>query len=333
MFLPVSFRSLQRFRPDVVCLSHGATWDVRRDPGLFSSLMRVFGGGRLPYVAVCQYDTDYEPLTDEDRRRSREYFGAAAAVAFVAEENRVAAERLLAWRMPDAVAVQNPVTVAPTVLPWPVDAMTELACVARLDARAKGQDVLLEALADDRWRGRDWRLSFYGAGPDRDWLGELGRQYGLGDRIQFCGHVDDVEAVWRRCHLLVLPSRAEGTSLSLLEAMALARPAASPTWAATGTGSSPMRPGSSPPRRRPRRSGEPRRGLAGPGSLGGHGDQGSRPARRAVRPDARAHPAAPAAAGVPRDITIAAARLATTHRRLRIVVTSTTSVRQPVRRS
>jgi glycosyltransferase involved in cell wall biosynthesis len=222
--LPISFRRLRGFRPDVVCLSHGATWDVARDPGLFLALMRWLDRGRVPYVPVCQYNTDYDPLTEDERRRARTYFNSAAAIAFVADANRVAAERLLACRLPRAVAIQNPVTVAPQPLPWPAGSVAEFACVARLEAGAKGHDILLEALAAEAWRSRDWRLTIYGSGPHRQWLEALSRHFAVQDRVTFAGHVDDIVAVWQRHHMLVLPSRAEGTPLSLLEAMALARP-------------------------------------------------------------------------------------------------------------
>ena len=222
--LPVSFRRLRRFRPDVVCLSHGATWDVARDPGFFSGLMRWLRDSRIPYIPVCQYNTGYEPLTDEERQRARAYFESAAAVCFVARANREATERLLAWRVPRAIAIQNPVIVAPTALPWPHGPMADFACVARLDAGAKGQDILLEALAAERWRSRDWRLTLYGAGPHHEWLHALTNYFELQDRVTFAGYVDDIVALWRRHQVLVLASRAEGTPLSLLEAMALARP-------------------------------------------------------------------------------------------------------------
>jgi glycosyltransferase involved in cell wall biosynthesis len=178
----------------------------------------------VPYVPVCQYNTDYEALTDLERTRARTYFSAAAAIAFVADANRDAAERLLACRLPRATAIQNPVTVQPRPLAWPAAQTAEFACVARLDAGAKGQDILLEALAADRWRSRNWRLTFYGTGTDVEWLQALTRHFGLGERVSFAGHVHDIEEVWRRHHVLLLPSRAEGTPLSLLEAMALARP-------------------------------------------------------------------------------------------------------------
>ncbi len=222
--LPVSLRPLRRFRPDVVCISQGATWDPARDAGLFAGLRRWVRDDAIPYVPLSQYDTGWESLSDAARATGRDWYGGAAAVVFVSDGNRRAAERLLAMTLPDARVVQNPVLVTPEALPWPESTTAELASVARLEAGAKGQDVLLEALADERWRRRPWRLTLYGAGPHRGWLEELVRHYDLGEHVLLGGHVDVAE-VWRRSHLLVLPSRAEGTPLSLLEAMAMGRPA------------------------------------------------------------------------------------------------------------
>lgn len=225
--LPAGLAPLRRFAPDVVCLSHGATWDVPRDPGFQAGLERVLAatGGPIPYVALCQYNTDFEPLTDAERDRARRYFGGAAAVAFVSEANRASAERHLAEPLHRAVVVQNPVTRCPALLPWPDDGPARFACVARLEAGAKGQDLLLSAVAGERWRERDWELSLAGSGPHEDWLRALTAHHSLSDRVRFCGHVRDIEELWRTHHVLVLPSRAEGTPLSLLEAMALGRPA------------------------------------------------------------------------------------------------------------
>jgi glycosyltransferase involved in cell wall biosynthesis len=43
--------------------------------------------------------------------------------------------------------------------------------------------------------------------------------------VHFRGHVDDVAAIWKQNHLLVLPSRYEGLPLALVEAMWCGRPA------------------------------------------------------------------------------------------------------------
>jgi glycosyltransferase involved in cell wall biosynthesis len=42
--------------------------------------------------------------------------------------------------------------------------------------------------------------------------------------VEWLGHVDDIKALWARCHIAVLPSRREGLPKALLEAAALGRP-------------------------------------------------------------------------------------------------------------
>ena len=100
-----------------------------------------------------------------------------------------------------------------------------MAGVARLEAGRKGQDILLEVLGSNGWHSRDWRLRLFGDGRDRIYLRALTEHYGLAQRVEFCGHLDDIRTVWKENHLLVLPSRGEGTPLALVEAMLCGRPA------------------------------------------------------------------------------------------------------------
>jgi glycosyltransferase involved in cell wall biosynthesis len=80
-----------------------------------------------------------------------------------------------------------------------------MACVARFEVRNKGQHLLLACLAEEPWRPKSFRLSFYGEGPDRKYLEELVEFYGLSDKVCFAGHTSDVAGVWRRAHLAVQP--------------------------------------------------------------------------------------------------------------------------------
>lgn len=91
-------------------------------------------------------------------------------------------------------------------------------CVGRL-TRQKGQDVLLTAWPAVRERIDDARLILIGEGPDRGAL--EGRAV---PGVELAGHRDDVADWIAAADLVVLPSRWEGMSLSLLEAMARARP-------------------------------------------------------------------------------------------------------------
>jgi glycosyltransferase involved in cell wall biosynthesis len=67
-------------------------------------------------------------------------------------------------------------------------------------------------------------MSFYGQGPDREYLESLTRSLGLSNRVTFPGHQSDVHQIWQENHLLVLVSRYEGLGVSMLEAMACGRP-------------------------------------------------------------------------------------------------------------
>ena len=98
-----------------------------------------------------------------------------------------------------------------------------MACVARFEVRDKGQDLLLEALADPVWRERDFRLDFYGSGPDREILEDLISFYRLGDKVKMVGFESNIRKIWNEHGLLVLPSLSEGTPISLIEAQLCAR--------------------------------------------------------------------------------------------------------------
>lgn len=67
-------------------------------------------------------------------------------------------------------------------------------------------------------------LVLVGDGPERGQLEDRVRALGLGDRVHFAGAVADPSDWLRAGDLFVLPSRAEGMSNSLLEAMATGLP-------------------------------------------------------------------------------------------------------------
>jgi L-malate glycosyltransferase len=214
--------SIVRWRPDVTLISQGTFFELayRNDVNRW---LQAIG---KPYVIVVQHNTDL-PLLWQDRTvvdRMHAYFGGAHCLAFVAERNLRSAERQMAAPLPNARIVRNPSKIEGRV-PWPTGTEARLAAVGRLDLCDKGQDILLDVLGGEAWSDRPWRLSIFGSGRDRDYLERLSRSRGIEDRVVFRGFVGDIRSVWAEHHLLVMPSRSEGTPLVLVEAMLGGRPA------------------------------------------------------------------------------------------------------------
>jgi glycosyltransferase involved in cell wall biosynthesis len=91
-------------------------------------------------------------------------------------------------------------------------------------SREKGVDLLLDAWARSRIGGPRATLVVVGDGPERAALERRARQLGIAGDVRFVGEAEDVASWLRAADAFALPSREEGLSLSLLEAMACGLP-------------------------------------------------------------------------------------------------------------
>jgi sugar transferase (PEP-CTERM/EpsH1 system associated) len=94
--------------------------------------------------------------------------------------------------------------------------------VGRLVA-VKNYPLLLRAIAQPALAHAT--LVLIGDGPERPALQSLADGLGIADRVRFVGHREDVADLLPAFDLFVLPSRSEGMSNTLLEAMACSVPA------------------------------------------------------------------------------------------------------------
>jgi glycosyltransferase involved in cell wall biosynthesis len=134
----------------------------------------------------------------------------AAAAPWAARKTRV---------VRNAVAVSQPPRPAPALRER--DAREPVALtLARLDSHQKGLEYLIAASV----RLPGVRVLVAGDGPARGELQALVRAHGVGDRVHLLGYRSDVPALLAACDVFVLPSLFEGLPLSVLEAMAAARP-------------------------------------------------------------------------------------------------------------
>jgi glycosyltransferase involved in cell wall biosynthesis len=95
--------------------------------------------------------------------------------------------------------------------------------LGRLHAE-KGFDILLEAAARLRDRGRDFRLTIAGEGPAAAELKALSAGLGLNAQVDFPGWVSPPETLLGELDLFVCSSRTESFGLVVIEAMAAGAP-------------------------------------------------------------------------------------------------------------
>jgi glycosyltransferase involved in cell wall biosynthesis len=209
---------LRDISPDLVVISQGSNTDG-------AIWMKACQDTGYPYVTISTMAAPHYWPDDALAAECREGYRNAAACYFVAEANLELTRSQLAAPLPRAKIVRSPFSVSYGIqLPWPSEAEgVHLACVARLEPAAKGQDLLLQALSSEKWLGRSVHLTLYGEGSARQGLLRLKEWLNL-ERVTLAGFEPEIERVWRRNHLLVLPSRFEGLPISLVDAMLCGRP-------------------------------------------------------------------------------------------------------------
>lgn len=219
------FTSARLGHPDLLVVSLGSLPALTYVPGLVDFLRDT----SIPFVIVCQFNSEALLFSDNARREIRHLLTKAAWNVFVSEENRSVARRQFANRLNASSVINNPIR---TLFNEPLcprsshqDVEAVFGSVARLETSWKGQDLLLEILSDERWLARSWILRLFGEGPDRDHLKDLVDMFGLQERVFFEGYVRDLKDIWSQVDILLMASRGEGTPLALLEAMMCGRPA------------------------------------------------------------------------------------------------------------
>ena len=181
----------------------------------------------IPYsITVHGPDEFY----DIGKYRLREKFEAARFLICISDFARSQVMRVLPYRHWSKIQVCR-LGVFPEQFPCRepviVDAARplKLLCVGRL-CEAKGQAVLIHAVAEMRQRGQDCSLTLVGGGELRTELEALVTDLGLTSHVTFTGALnqDQVRKHFAQADAFVLASFAEGVPIVLMEAMALGIP-------------------------------------------------------------------------------------------------------------
>ncbi|WP_374166783.1 glycosyltransferase family 4 protein [Arcticibacter sp. MXS-1] len=210
-------KKILQISPDLVIIAQGINFD-----GLGNAYQCAEHG--IPYIVVAQKAVDFYWPQDFERSYMKAALLKAKRCFFVSQHNARLTEEQFGMRLANAEVIQNPVKIRKGVIKYPTPGDEfRLACIGRLFLLDKGQDILIRILAQSKWQERPVKVSFIGTGVDRQGLQEMAAFLNV-KNVEFIGHVDDIEEIWKSHHALVLPSRSEGQPLAMLEAMAAGRP-------------------------------------------------------------------------------------------------------------
>lgn len=98
-----------------------------------------------------------------------------------------------------------------------------LGTVGRLDP-IKNFDILIQAFSELKYGRNKVKLLIAGEGKERKKLERIASETGVKDRVVFLGERDDLSNIYKIMDVFILPSRNEGISNTILEAMATGIP-------------------------------------------------------------------------------------------------------------
>lgn len=219
-FLPYKFRIkskdkrqefLAEFHPDLLVINQGFNFN-----GV--DIMAFAIQSKINYVTISHAVNEGLWPNLDLRKKMLRGFSNSQKNYFVSQDNLDVTEAQLGFKLQNSEVIRNPFNVPfDTDLDYPHHKNYHLACVGRYDFYAKGQDVLLRVLAQEKWKSRNLVVHFYGEGNDAENLKDLMQLYEIKNVIVH-PHTDTI-AIWENNQALVLTSRFEGLPLVLVEAM------------------------------------------------------------------------------------------------------------------
>jgi glycosyltransferase involved in cell wall biosynthesis len=219
--VPAFARELRRQAPDV--FHAHLRWPLAAKYPLLAAVL-----ARVPAIVATVHLYPDVPIDRSNRLQERLLAAHVARYIAVSEDIATRLVERLRWPEDKIEVIHNGVPVERLQRPVDPDLRRQLTggqdrpvllSTARLVPQ-KGLEVLLRAAA----QVNQARLVLAGEGPERAKLESEAAALGVADRVVFLGYRNDVPELLAACDVFVLPSLYEGTSLSLLEAMAAGKP-------------------------------------------------------------------------------------------------------------
>jgi glycosyltransferase involved in cell wall biosynthesis len=207
----------------LLVVNQGGLFDGSFVPGLPLLLERR----NRPYILNVRSGRGLPGILPQWRRlEMRRIFEKAAGLILPTLANVQDIERELCWTPIKVHAIHSPVkNLHDEVPPWPSSHKLSFACACRYEVYEKGLDLVVEAARLLAMKSDNFSVTFYGKGPDVDYLADLIRFHGVEDKVKIAGAYQSLFQLWSQHHVYLAASRSEGLPQSLMEAMVAGRPA------------------------------------------------------------------------------------------------------------
>lgn len=215
------FKKCFEVEPDYIFLNNQGTYDF-----VYSPVSDLLLQTKIPFAALSQHNTEVNGLPSSYYGKARKLFSKADKLFFISQRNLETAKRSLALPLANAIETCNPLSSETTnYVTYPHSNVPTFCVASRFECDVKGHDILLSVLATDYWKSQNWVLNLYGEGPDKVFVEDLIRYYGLTEKVFLKGYQNNIEDIWMQNQLLIMPSITEGTPITLLTAIVAGRPA------------------------------------------------------------------------------------------------------------
>lgn len=211
---------VKKFKPDVV-IYNGTCYSIAKE----KELIHYINNKNIKFYIIGHLNSDsIREINDYEASIVKNAYSICQKVFFVSNRNKIIAERHLCTNINNAFILKNPVNLNKIAyITYPQSELMLFAMVGNLNTKHKGQDIVLSILSEPNWRNQNWRLNIYGTGTDEQYLNDLINHYGLADKVILCGSVTDINALWTKNQVLLMPSHMEGMALAIVEAMICGR--------------------------------------------------------------------------------------------------------------
>lgn len=223
-FAPVDnlLEPIKKHQPDLAIISQGNNKD-----GL--GLMQFCYDHNIPFVNIIHLVSEslWPGLDDKKIDQLNLLFDKAVVNYFVSKHTLLMHEKILGKKLSNAKFIYNPFTKTATEAikyPGTKDGAFKVALIGRLECFHKGYDLLIDVVKQEKWRERNISFSIFGKGPHLQLLKRSIKQHRI-KNIFIREHIENISSIWKDHHILMMPSRMEGQSLTLIEAMRFKRAA------------------------------------------------------------------------------------------------------------